>query len=134
MSATDFTKAFEKAFASVPANYDEAFKTMTSYGQKFSEIALEATKKNLEVAEKWNKETLANAEKMIKVQDEASDYAKAATEFATAQAQAAPEHVAAFAEVAKKAQMETVDLMMAAGKDMQNEASKAAKKATKAAA
>ena len=38
--------------------------------------------------------------------------------------------MAAFAEVAKKVQMETVELMMAAGKDMQEDASKAVKKAT----
>ena len=38
--------------------------------------------------------------------------------------------MAAFAEVAKKVQMDTVELMMAAGKDMSEEASAAVKKAT----
>ena len=50
------------------------------------------------------------------------------TEFASASAEAAAEHMAAFAEVAKKVQMETVELMMAAGKDMQNEATAVATK------
>jgi len=51
----------------------------------------------------------------------------------SAQAQATPEHVAKFAEVAKSAQMATVELMMAAGKDFQAEAVKTVKTATKAA-
>ena len=38
--------------------------------------------------------------------------------------------MAAFAEIAKKVQMETVELMMASGKDIQKEASAAVKKAT----
>ncbi len=40
------------------------------------------------------------------------------------------ENLAAFAEVAKKVQMETVELMMAAGKDMSEDATAAVKKAT----
>ena len=47
-----------------------------------------------------------------------------------ASAEAAAEHMAAFAEIAKKVQMDTVELMMAAGKDVQEEASAAVKKAT----
>ena len=42
----------------------------------------------------------------------------------------AAENLAAFAEVAKKVQMETVELMMAAGKTASDEASAAVKKAT----
>ncbi len=38
--------------------------------------------------------------------------------------------MAAFAEVAKKVQMETVELMLAAGKDAQEDATSAMKKAT----
>ena len=38
--------------------------------------------------------------------------------------------MAAFAEIAKKVQMETVELMLAAGKDLQEETTAAVKKAT----
>ena len=38
--------------------------------------------------------------------------------------------MAAFAEVAKKVQMETVELMLAAGKDLSEDATAAVKKAT----
>ncbi len=56
------------------------------------------------------------------------------TEFASAQAEVAAENMAAFAEVAKKVQTDTVDLMMTAGKDFSEDASAAVKKATKKAA
>ena len=39
--------------------------------------------------------------------------------------------MAAFAEVAKKVQMDTVDLMLTAGKDMSSDVQKAAEKATR---
>ena len=42
----------------------------------------------------------------------------------------AAENMAAFAEIAKKVQMDTVELMMAAGKDMSEDATAAVKKAT----
>ena len=52
------------------------------------------------------------------------------TDFASANAEVAAENMAAFAEVAKKVQMETVELMLATGKSMQEDATNAVKKAT----
>lgn len=63
-------------------------------------------------------------------QTEPADYTKAATDFASAAAELASENLAAFAEVAKKVQMETVELLLAAGKDVSAEASAVVKKAT----
>jgi hypothetical protein len=53
------------------------------------------------------------------------------TEFASNQAELASENVTAFTEIAKKVQMETVEIIMAAGKEMTEEASSAVKKASK---
>ena len=55
---------------------------------------------------------------------------KIATDFVSSQTQNAPKHMAEFAEVAKKAQLETIDLMMKTGKDAQEELTNVAKKAT----
>ena len=41
---------------------------------------------------------------------------KIATDYVSSQTQSTPKHIAEFAEVAKKAQLETIDLMMKAGK------------------
>ena len=53
------------------------------------------------------------------------------TEFASNQAELASENVTAFTEIAKKVQMETVEIIMAAGKEMTEEASSAVKKPLK---
>ena len=55
---------------------------------------------------------------------------KIASDFVSTQTQSAPKHMAEFAEVAKKAQLETIDLMMKAGKDTQEKMTNVAKKAT----
>jgi len=51
------------------------------------------------------------------------------TDFPSAYSEASAEHMASFAEVAKKVQMETVELMMAAGKDISEEATAVMSKA-----
>jgi len=77
---------------------------------------------------------LSRLSTISKAKTEPADYVKAMTEFASAQAEVAAENMAAFAEVAKKVQTDTVDLMMTAGKDFSEDASAAVKKATKKAA
>lgn len=110
---------------------EDAFKTQATLNEKLSTLALTAAEKSTEISTKWTKDTLAKLSDMTKVKAEPADYAKAMTDFASAQAEAAAEHMAAFAEVAKKMQMETVELLMAAGKDMTEEATAAVQKATK---
>ncbi|MDP2086718.1 MAG: Phasin, partial [Gemmobacter sp.] len=79
---------------------------------------------------KWTKDTLAKMGDITKAKHDAADYSKAATDFASSAAEMAAENMAAFAEVAKKVQMETVELMLAAGKDISEDATAAVKKAT----
>ena len=50
---------------------------------------------------------------------------------ATAATEMAAEHMAAYAEVAKKVQMETVDLMLTTGKDLAADAQDAVEKTTR---
>jgi hypothetical protein len=87
-------------------------------------------RKSTEISTAWTKDVLAKFADLSKVKAEPADYAKAMTDMASASAETAAENVAAFAEVAKKVQMETVELMMAAGKDASEEATAAVKKAT----
>ena len=95
-----------------------------------SEVALEAAEKSSELSAKWTKETLAKISEVAAVKSEPADYSKSLTDFASASAEMAAENMAAFAEIAKKVQMETVEMMLAAGKDMQDETTAAVKKAT----
>lgn len=118
------------AFPVDTAAMEDAFKTTATLNEKLSGVALEAAEKSTELSAKWTKDTLEKMTEMSKAKTEPADYAKAMSDFATAQAEMTAEHMAAFAEIAKKVQMDTVELMMAAGKDMSEDASAAVKKAT----
>jgi hypothetical protein len=65
-------------------------------------------------------ETIAALDTFAKPVEKPADIAAASTEFAKAQAEAAPKHLASFADVAKKAQVETAEIILKAGKDVQN--------------
>lgn len=129
----DFTKVMQDMMASFPvdqAAVQNAFKTQAAMGEKLSKVALEAAEKSTEITAKWAKDTLNKMGDLSKAKTEPTDYTKAATDFASAAAEMAAENLAAFAEVAKKVQMETVELMLAAGKDFSEDATAAVKKAT----
>jgi hypothetical protein len=134
MAATqDYTKVMQDMMASFPMDtsaMQNAFKTQAAFAEKFTKVAVEAAEKSTEISAKWTKDTLAKVADVAKAKTEPTDYTKAATDFASAAAEMAAEHMAAFAEVAKKVQMETVELMLAAGKDASEEATAAVKKAT----
>jgi hypothetical protein len=129
----DFTKVMQDMMASFPVDasaMQNAFKTQAAMGEKMSKVALEAAEKSTEITAKWTKDTIAKLADVSKAKTEPTDYTKAATDFASAAAELAAENMAAFAEVAKKVQMETVELMLAAGKDFSEDATAAVKKAT----
>ncbi|MFN3646567.1 MAG: Phasin [Gemmobacter sp.] len=129
----DFTKMMQDMMASFPvdnAAMQEAFKTQAALAEKMSKVALEAAEKSTEITAKWTKDALAKLGDVTKAKHDAAEYTKAATDFASAAAEMAAENMAAFAEVAKKVQMETVELMLAAGKDLSEDATAAVKKAT----
>lgn len=132
----DYTKAFQDMFAGKFGDMNavnDMVRDAAEFGAKFNKIALEAAEKNVELSNEWMKDSLSKYGAFTKVQSEPAEYAKVAADVVSAQAQAAPEHFAKFAEVAKSAQMATVELMMAAGKEFQADAVKAAKGAVKAA-
>lgn len=130
----DFTAMMKDIMGAFPVDtkaVEDAFKTQASLNEKLTSAALTAAEKSSELSSKWTKDTLAKLGDVAKVKEEPTDYAKALGDFASAQAETAAENMAAFAEIAKKLQSETVELMMAAGKDMSEEASAAVQKAAK---
>jgi hypothetical protein len=129
----DFAKTMQDMMASFPVDasaFQNAFKTQAAFAEKFSKVALEAAEKSTEISAKWAKDALAKAGDVAKAKSEPADYSKAVSTFASTAAEMAAENMAAFAEVAKKVQMETVELMLAAGKDMSEDATAVVKKAT----
>jgi hypothetical protein len=132
-NTTDFTAMFKDVMGSFPVDtsaMDGAFKSTASLNEKLSTVALSAAEQSTAVSNKWAADTLAKLTDMAKAKAEPADYAKAITDFASSSAEVAAENMANFAEIAKKVQMETVELMMAAGKSMSEEAQAVATKAT----
>ncbi|MBO9465204.1 phasin, PhaP [Tropicibacter sp. R15_0] len=131
--AQDFTAVLKDVMGSFPVDtkaMEDAFKSQASMNEKLAAVALEAAEKSTELQATWTKDTLSKLADMTTAKEEPADYAKAVTDFASAQAEVAAENMAAFAEIAKKVQMDTVELLMAAGKDLQEETTAAVKKAT----
>jgi hypothetical protein len=129
----DLTKMMQDMMAAFPVDgsaIQDAFKTQAALGEKLSKVAIEAAEKSTEISSKWTKDTLSKLAEVTKLKEEPADYQKAVTDYASAQAEMTAETMAAFAEVAKRVQMETVELMLAAGKDFSEDATAAVKKAT----
>ncbi|RID92603.1 Phasin [Gemmobacter lutimaris] len=129
----DMTKMVQDMMAAFPVDgtaFQNAFKTQAAMGEKLTKVALEAAEKSTEITSKWAKDTIAKMADASKAKADVAEYGKAASDFASSAAEMAAENMAAFAEIAKKVQMETVELMLAAGKDASEEAQAAVKKAT----
>lgn len=129
----DFTATLKDMLGAYPVDtsaLEGVFKSTATLNEKLSGVALEAAEKSAEISNKWTKDTLAKLSEVSKAKADPADYAKAATDYASASAEVAAENLAAFAEIAKKLQSETVELLMAAGKDAAEDATAAVKKAT----
>ena len=130
----DFTKTLQDVMANFPvdtSSMQEALKSQTALNERLARVALGAVERSTEISAQWAKDTIARVGELATSKEEPADYAKAVTDFASASAEVAAEHMAAFAEVAKKVQMDTVDLMLTAGKDIASDAQKVAEKATR---
>ena len=129
----DMSNLMQDFFAAFPIDvnaFQDASKNSVVLGEKLTSVALNAAEKSAEISNIWPKQTLAKLNDLSKNPVGPSDYSKSLTDFASAQAEVAAENIAAYAEVAKKVQMDTVEVMMAAGKDLSEEASEAMKTAT----
>ena len=130
----DYTKTFQDMMSNFPidtSSIQEAFKSQTALGEKLARVALSAAERSTEISTQWTKDALARVGELSSAKEEPAEYAKAVSDFASASAELAAEHMAAFAEVAKRLQMDTVDLMLTAGKDIAADAQQAAEKASR---
>ncbi|WP_410218369.1 Phasin [Paracoccus sp. (in: a-proteobacteria)] len=128
----DFAKTMQDMMANFPidtSSMQEAMKSQSMLGERLARVALSAAERSTEISARWAKDSITRMGELASVKQEPSDYAKAMSDFASASAEIAAEHMAAYAEVAKKVQMDTVDLMLTAGKDISNDAQKIAEKA-----
>ena len=128
----DFAKTMQDMMANFPidtSSMKDAMKSQTMLGERLTRVALTAAERSTEISAQWAKDSIARMGELAAIKEEPADYAKAMSDFASASAEMAAEHMASYAEVAKKVQMDTVDLMLKAGKDMTAEGQSIAEKA-----
>ena len=99
-------------------------------GEKLTAVAFSVAEKSVEVLNVWSKKTLAKLNNQSKNPVDPADYCKSVTDFASGQVEVAAKKHAAYAQIAKKVQLDTVEVMMAASKQLSDEASTAIKTAT----
>lgn len=130
----DYTKTFQDMLANFPvdtSSFQEAVKSQNALNEKLAKVTLSAAERSTEISAQWAKDTIARMGELTATKEEPADYAKAFSDFASASAEVASEHMASYAEVAKKVQMDSVDLMLTAGKDIASETQKATQKAAR---
>ena len=107
----DFNAVMKDIMGAFPVDtkaVEDAFKTQSSLAEKLSAVSIDAAQKSTELSAKWAQDSLGKMTDLSKAKAEPADYAKSMTDFASASAEAAAEHMAAFAEIAKKVQTETL--------------------------
>lgn len=130
----DFNKNFEQFTKFAPDFVNAApLKAFTDIAAKYREVAVEALNKNVELTTAWMKDAAKDATTLLTAEAQPTAYAKKAGELATAAFQDLPSRLFAYAEVAKKAQTELFDTVVAVTPKAVEEAAERTKTATKAA-
>lgn len=129
----DYSKALKDFMGAFPVDlgaYQDAFKSSAEFNEKLSVIAFDAVSRTTDIATALTKDTLAGLGQLTKAKADVTEYAKAASDFFTAQSEVLSGHMTAFGEIVKRANMDAADVVMAAGKTFSEDASAAVKKAT----
>ena len=132
-SKQDYASMIKDAMGNLPvdnAAVSSLVRSQAQLAEKMSKVAIEAAQRSTELSAKWAQDTLSKLSSVTQARTEPADYAKGVAEFMTGSAETAAEHVAAFAEIARKVQTETLELLMSAGKDMGQQVADAASKAS----
>ncbi len=132
MANTDYAQMLKDMMGNFPvdtSSVENLAKSQAALAEKMSSVAIEAAQKSTDLSARWMQDTLSKLSGMTVAKAEPADYAKSVTDFMTQSAESAAEHMAAFADIAKRVQTETLELLMAAGKDMTEDMTAAARKA-----
>lgn len=130
----DFNKNFEQ-FSKMMPDFANAtpLKAFADMQTKYREVAVEALNKNVELTTAWMRDAAKDATTLMTAETQPTAYAKKAGELAQATMQDIPARLMAYAEVAKKAQTQILDTVVALTPKVVEEATEATTKAAKAA-
>ena len=131
----DFNKNLEHFTKFAPDFANAApLKAFTDLSAKYREVAVEALNKNVELTTAWMNAAAKDATTLMTAEAQPAAYAKKAGEVATAAFQDLPARLFAYAEVAKKAQTELFDTVVAVTPKAVEEAAERTKSVAKTAA
>ena len=132
--AQDFTqtmKGFMGAFPADPMAFQDAFRNQAALGEKLSAVMLGATEKAADISGKWTKDTLASLSEVAKVKEDPADYAKAVRRLRHRQRRDRRGELRRLRRGRQESAGSTASkLVMSAGKDIQDSAGEAVRKAT----
>jgi len=131
LDTTTMLKDTMAAFPIDASAAEGAFKSSAELNEKMSTVASTAIEKSASISQQWTQDTLKGLSDVSKAKSAPADYIQAMTDFAAGYSKAATEHLTAFAEIAKKAQADTIELMTAAGKTFSDETTSVAKAPSK---
>ena len=130
----DFNKNMEQFTKFMPDFVNAApMKAFTEMSAKYREVAVEALNKNVELTTAWMKDAAKDATTLMTAEVQPTAYAKKAGEVAQAAMQDIPARLFAYAEVAKKAQTDLLDTVVALTPKAVEEAAAQTKAAVKTA-
>jgi len=124
---------FQKFFPTTDFAAAAPLKAVTDFAAKYREVTTEALNRNVELTTAWMKDAAKDATTLLAVEAPEA-YAKKAGEVATAAFQDLPSRLFAYAEVAKKAQTELLDTVIATTPNVVEEAAERTKSVAKTAA
>lgn len=129
----DFNKNMENFQKMIPSmgSATTPFAAMNDIAAKYREVAIEALNRNVELTTGWMRDAAKDASTLMVVEGQPNVYAKKAGEVATAAMQDLPARLFAYAEVAKKAQADLLETVVAAGPKVVEEAAERTKTAAK---
>ena len=130
----DLNKLMKDMMGNFPfdtVDIEKAVKKSVSLNEKLANVSLDVAGTSTEISTSWANESFDKVRVAAESKDEPLDYGKVMMDFWSAQTKIATKKMDLFSDVLKKAQMETVQLMVSVGKDMTKDASEAVKKTTK---
>ena len=133
-NVSDMNKLMKDMMGNFPFDtvaIEKAVKKSASLNERIANLALNAVGTSTEISTSWANESVNKFRVIAEGKDEPVDYGKAIADFWSAQTEIATKKMELLSDVVKKAQMETVELMVLAGKDMAKDASEAVKKTSK---
>ena len=129
---TDVNTSMQDMMANLPidtAPLQKAVHTQGRLGERLSRMIPQAAEQSTDISAQWTQETIACMDDLVSPGDQPADQGRAMAAFTTAMTMLTNRHMAAFAEVARRLQMDTVDLMLTAGDNIVDDAQQAAEQA-----